>query len=152
MRQLRNGCLVLLALLLLSEASGVLADTSIPCRVYLPIIVNNWPLPVYEGLTDQGRPISLEIEPDLSAVRTVTINMRFSCDGATLEGTISVINPSGWPIENRSFTAETKYFIVKGTFAVDFNTVNGTWQGIATVPWVGEICRGPVGTWSASRK
>ena len=141
-------------------------------NIFLPLIVKNYapviptatptntPTPtlpasalLYEGLTDQGRPISLEAKPNFSAVTKVTINMRVSCDSVTREGTISVSSPYGWPIEGRSFTVETDDFVVTGTFAADLNTVNGTWQGIVrepSYPWE-EICRGPVGTWSAGR-
>jgi len=149
-------------------------STSPVFRIYLPLVLKDYapviptPTPTstatptlpapslfYEGLTDQGRPISLEVKPDFSAVTKVTLNYRFRCGGVTVEGTSTTSSPYGWPIEDRSFTVETSFgsFTVTGDFAADFNTVNGTWQGIrreASYPWE-EICRGPVGTWSASR-
>jgi N-acetylneuraminic acid mutarotase len=153
-------------------STSTVTPTSPSLKVYLPLIVKNYapailtptptntptptmPIPAfpYEGVTDQGRPISLEVKPDFSAVTKVTVNYRFSCDGVTVEGTSSISSPSGWPIEDGFFTVEASSFLVTGTFAVDFNTVDGTWQGIArepSYPWE-EICRGPVGTWSASR-
>ena len=76
--------------------------------------------------------------------------MRFSCGGMTREGTIQVSSETGWPIQDQSFVAETSVYAVTGAFTPDFSTVNGTWQGIIS-DWGGtEICRGPVGSWSAT--
>ena len=124
--------------------------------VYLPFVAKNWspaPTPtvlLYEGLTDQGRPISLEVEPDFSAVRRITISFHFSCGGLTRDVTSVSLAPA--PIQDGSFAMEFYYVAVTGSFAPDFNSVEGTWQGIMYDPLGRELCRGPVGTWRASRK
>lgn len=125
--------------------------------VYLPLVAKNLlpaptPTIVYEGLTDQGRPISLEVEPDFLAVRRITIDFHFSCGGMSRDVTSPSFVPG--PIEDGSFAMEFYYVAVTGSFAADFNSVEGTWQGIMPDPWQPgrELCRGPVGTWSASRK
>ena len=147
--------------------------------LYLPFVAKNLlpaPTPpvLYEGLTDQGRPISLEVEPDFSAVRRITIEFSFSCGGMSRD--VKSVSPVPGPIQDRSFAMEFLYVAVTGSFdalsprkqsesnlcpkkgdnasAADFNSVEGTWQGIMYDPWQPgrELCRGPVGTWSASRK
>jgi len=148
--------------------------------VYLPFVAKNWPaatpIPhiLYEGLTDQGRPISLEVESDFSAVRKITISFHFSCGGMTRDVTSVSLAPT--PIQGGSFATEFLYMAVTGRFdalsprkqsesnlcpkegdnasAADFNSVEGTWQGIMPAPWQPgeELCRGPVGRWNASRQ
>jgi len=78
--------------------------------------------------------------------------MQFSCDGVTREGTIEVSSPTGWGIQDRSFTVQASCsFVVTGTLTPDFQAVSGTWQGIVcdSFTWE-EICRGPVGQWDAT--
>jgi len=147
--------------------------------VYLPLVAKNLlptPTPpiLYEGLTDQERPISLEVEPDFSAVRRITIEFGFSCGGMSRD--VKSVSPVPGLVQDRFFAMEFLYVAVKGSFdalsprkqsesnlcpkkgdnasAADFNSVEGTWQGIMPNPWQPgrELCRGPVGTWSASRK
>lgn len=155
-------CLTALPLRYDPIGAGLAAEpvTTPTIFVYLPFVAKNWlpaptptatPIPpiLYEGLTDQGGPISLEVEPDFSAVRKITINFRFSCGGKTIEGTTNV---GQGPIQEGSFAIETYYVFVTGSFAADFSSVEGTWQGIMYDPLGRELCRGPVGTWSASRK
>jgi len=137
--------------------AGLAAEPVItPSVVYLPFVAKNLlpaPTPtvlLYEGLSDQGRPIILEVEPDFSAVRKITISFHFSCGGLTRDVTSVSLAPG--PIQDRSFAMEFYYVAVTGSFAADFNSVEGTWQGIMYDPLGRELCRGPVGTWSASRK
>ena len=144
---------------------------------YLPFVAKNWPLtptpiPVptlepcpngyleYRGTTDQHRPVGLCVERDLSAVTRVSLNYSISCNqpdyGANTLWEVS--SRDGWPIEDRAFRIEARFmFDLTGTFTADFNAVSGTWQGIEAkcsgFPgpcW--EVCRGPVGQWSATRQ
>ena len=114
----------------------------------------------YSGTTDQNRPVRICADPGFSAVKRVMINYSISCNtpdyGASTVWDVS--SSDGWPIEDRAFQVEARFmFDLDGTFTPDFEAVSGTWQGIEAecsgFPgpcW--EVCRGPVGEWSATRQ
>jgi hypothetical protein len=123
--------------------------------VYLPFEAKNWPPIEYQGTTGQDLPISVRALPDFSGVNRVSLTHQFECDGIKVDGTVTVSRPTDpWPIEDRAFSVEARCsYVVTGTFTADFESVSGTWQGIACNPstWQ-EICRGPTGYWSATRQ
>jgi hypothetical protein len=110
---------------------------------------------VFKGTTNQGREIELHVKPDRSAVDYIKLNYRVECPGVTVTGT-STVTSIGWSIDGGNFDMEAECsFEVTGSFDAGFNSVSGTWQGIVCESggWPRtEICRGPVGTWNATRQ
>jgi hypothetical protein len=114
----------------------------------------------YLGTTDQNRPVGLCVKPDFSAVTRASLNYSISCNhpdyGASTLWQRS--SDDGWPIQDRAFRIEAYLtFDLAGTFSADFTAVQGTWQGIegACSGFPGpcwEVCRGPIGQWSAVRQ
>jgi len=130
-------------------ATPTSTPTSTPTTTHTPTPIS--PCGEYQGSTDQDRPIELSVRTNCSAVTRIKINMHFTCDSRTVDGTVQVSSEAGWAIQDPSFVAETRAFVVTGTFTPDFIAVNGTWQGIAHNPFTGEeYCRGPVGQWDAT--
>jgi hypothetical protein len=109
----------------------------------------------FKGTTSQGREIELKVKVDQSAVTEVKLSLSFFCDGVTSTGTVTARSTGGWSITGRDFEVEANCgFEVIGTFDPSFRSANGTWRGIACDPirpWV-ELCRGPIGTWDATRQ
>jgi hypothetical protein len=155
-----------------TRATPVAQATITPTAfVYLPMVIQPMVVPTlepcpsqyteYEGTTDQGRPISLCVKRDSSAVTRVLLNYSITCGSYTDYGQDTVwedSSSSGFPIGNRAFHVFYPYaFDVAGSFSQDFSTATGTWQGIIVLcsGWPGpcwEHCRGPVGAWNASRQ
>jgi hypothetical protein len=155
-----------------TEASPVLQATITPTAfAYLPMVAKPVSAPTlepcdasyteYRGVTDQGRPISLCVKRDSSAVTRVLLNFSITCGDYTDYGAETVWEHSseaGFPVENRAFQVAYPYaFEVAGAFSEDFSAATGTWQGIIVEcsGWPGpcwEHCRGPVGEWNASRQ
>jgi len=110
---------------------------------------------VFRGTTSQDEEIELTVKEDQSAVMKVKLTYSFYCGGITTSGTATVSRTSGWPISGRSFEVEASCtFEVTGEFDPSFTTASGTWRGIAcdpVRPWI-EVCRGPIGTWNATRQ
>jgi hypothetical protein len=114
----------------------------------------------YLGTTSQNRPVKICADQDFSTIKRVMINYSISCSTPDYGAATvwDVPSSDGWPIEDRAFFVEAQYmFDLDGTFAPGFASVSGTWQGIEArcsgFPgpcW--EVCRGPVGQWSATRQ
>jgi hypothetical protein len=110
----------------------------------------------YVGTTDQGQRIELRVRSDHSAVTWLKLELSVSCNGNRKSGTVTISSRYGWDITNRAFQLESECnFDLSGTFDPSWRNISGTWQGIICEPFGfprDEICRGPIGQWSAVRQ
>lgn len=154
----------------IGEALQVLPSfTPAPSKTPLPIATST-PRPtepvsagtvVYEGLTDQNKLIRLTVTDTFSTILRIRLHAVTDCGGRVQDWDYDDTSPEGVAITDRAFDVLGTFytghvFEVTGTFASDYSTVSGTWQGIrgmcSGLPgpcW--ETCRGPVGQWSATR-
>ncbi len=110
----------------------------------------------YVGTTDQGRRIELQVYFDRRLVTEVELEYFVSCGGISVSGKTTLSPLEGWPMTDRAFRIESACrFDLSGSFAPDWQSASGTWQGIICESHgrpPEEVCRGPIGSWSAMRQ
>lgn len=126
-----------------------------------PPVATDTPTPpsgegTYLGSTNQGKRIELDVHYARSAVAEVEMEYFVSCGGISVSGKTTISSLQGWSITDRAFRIESGCrFDLSGTFDPSWQSVSGTWQGIICESYGSppeEVCRGPIGSWSATRQ
>lgn len=108
----------------------------------------------FDGLTNQGRSVLVEVLSDLSLVTKFEMDAQIVCPNSSGTVTIQVANPAGFVVTNRAFqivqrTEAGNEHQFRGSFAADGLSVQGTW-----LIWFDDDLLQPCndkGVWSASQ-
>lgn len=131
-------------------------DTPTPTWTPTPTPTTQVNLGHFVGVTNQGRPVQVDLLPGGTLVGRLYIEYSITCPFMTQTGNISSTSAVGWPISNGQFEivigagggANHRF---TGQFNPEFTSVQGTWLIWAVVyePLPRPVCSG-TGTWSAS--